>query len=173
VLLFSLRPPAPAVAQSAMPKLKLNAELVLTADFCTSELKRGNWGGYKEKFSIGEKLCPLLESELPSLFASMKKSDHVPAPNATDADVVLVPKVGDIGATAGRKRELVVVVEWTALDRSGKTLWVQTIQATGQGKAGSAFSHGKNMRLLSDDAVKDALAKSEEAIRSAPLKPAQ
>jgi hypothetical protein len=38
---------------------------------------------------------------------------------------------------------------------------------------GSAFSHGKNMRLLSDDAVKDALAKSEEAIRSAPLKLAQ
>ena len=33
---------------------------------------------------------------------------------------------------------------------------------------GNAFSHGKNMRKINDDAAQDALAKSEEAIRAAP-----
>jgi len=173
MLLVSSRLPAQAPAQPAPTKLKLKAELVLTQDFCTSEMKRGNgWTTVKEKFPIGEKLCPLLETELPSLFVSMKKSEQIPAPNATDADVILFPKVGDIGATektwAHSKRELVVVIEWTALDRNGKTLWVQTIQATGEAKMGNAFTHGKNMKLIDEEAVKDALAKSEEAIRSAP-----
>ena len=162
---------AQEAAQSPPPKLKLNAELVLTADFCNAELKRGNgWTTVKEKFPIGEKLCPLLEAELPSVFASMKKSDHVPAPNTADADVILVPKVGDIGATmknmAHSKRELVIVLEWTALNRAGNAVWVQTIQASGRENMGNVFSHGKDMKKINDDAVNDALAKSEEAMRS-------
>ena len=160
---------APATAQSVPPKLNLKADLVLTTAFCSAEMKRGNgWTTAKERFPVGEQLCPLLAADLPSLFASMEKSDKVPAPNTTDADVILVPKIGDIGATMGRKQELVVVLEWTALDRAGRPLWVQTIEGTAHEKAGSAFSHGKHVRLLNDAAVRDALAKSEEAIRSAP-----
>ena len=79
-----------------------------------------------------------------------------------------MPKIGDIGATLGRKRELVIELEWTALDRTGKTLWVRTIQTTGQTKFGNAFTRGKNSRAMDDAAVKDALAKSEAAIRTAP-----
>jgi hypothetical protein len=168
-LMSSLWLAPPAAAQSVAPKLKLNAELVLTADFCNAELKSGNgFSTPKDKYPIGKKLCPLLETELPSLFTSLKKSDSVPAPNATGADVILVPKLGDIGATRGYKRELVVVIEWTAMDRAGKTLWVQTIEATVQGKAGSVYSHGKHLREMTDEAVKTALAESEDAIGSAP-----
>jgi hypothetical protein len=169
LLLASSPLPAQAPPQPEPPKLKLNAELVLTTDFCTAQLKRGNgWTTMKETFPIGSQLCPLLESQLPSLFTSMKKSTQVPTPNTSDADVVLVPKIGDIGATLSRKRELVIELEWTALDRAGKTLWVQTIQATGETKFGNTFTRGKNSRAMDNAAVQDALAKSEAAIRSAP-----
>jgi hypothetical protein len=168
-LIFAFGLTTPMPAQPVTPKLKLDAELVLTTEFCSAELKSGNGiSTVKDRYQIGEKLCPLLEAELPSLFASLRKSDSVPAPNATSAGVVLIPKMGDIGATRGNKRELVVVVEWTALDRAGKTLWVQTIEATVQGKAGSAYTHGKHVKAMTVEAANAVLAKSGDAIGSAP-----
>jgi hypothetical protein len=168
-LIFAFGLSAPMAAQPVTPKLKLDAELVLTPEFCSAELKSGNgFSTVKDRYQIGEKLCPLLEAELPSLFTSLRRSEGVPAPNATSAGVILVPKMGDIGATRGNKRELVVVVEWTALDRTGKTLWVQTIEATVQGKAGSAYTHGKHLKAMTVEAANAVLAKSEDAIRSAP-----
>jgi hypothetical protein len=173
VAFISMLLPWAASSQSAPPKLKLNAELVLTSDFCTSEMKRGNGlTSVKEKFPVGEKLCPGLESELPAIFASLKKVDQIPAPGTSAADIILVPKVGDIGATqkslAFSKRELVVILEWTALNREGKTLWVSTVQATGKRNMGNVFTHGKNMRKINEDVADDAIEKSVQTISSAP-----
>jgi hypothetical protein len=157
-LIFAFGLTTPMPAQPVTPKLKLDAELVLTTEFCSAELKSGNgFSTVKDRYQIGEKLCPLLKSE-----------DSVPAPNATNSGVILIPKMGDIGATRGNKRELVVVVEWTALDRAGKTLWVQTIEATVQGKAGSAYTHGKHVKAMTLEAANAVLAKSEDAIGAAP-----
>jgi hypothetical protein len=172
VALLSIVVPWTAWSQSA-PKLNLNAELVLTSEFCTSEMKRGNGlTTVKEKFPVGEKLCPGLKSEVPSIFASLKQVDQIPAPNTSTADIILVPKIGDIGATqkslAFSKRELVVILEWTALNSEGKTLWVSTVQASGKRNMGNMFTHGKNMRKINDDVVDDAIEKSIETIISAP-----
>jgi hypothetical protein len=154
-----------AVAQSVPAKLKLNAELVLSPEFCSSEFKRGNgWTAAKERYPVGAKLCPVLEAELPALFLSMKKSEQVPAPNATNADVILVPKIQDISATM---KELVVEVEWTALDRAGKTLWVQAIQASGTGKV-RGLGTGKLQRKHNEAAIDEVIAKSKDAISSSP-----
>jgi len=165
----------PGFAQSQAPpaKLNINAELVLTPDFCSAEMKRGNgFASVKEKFPIGEKLCPGLESGLPSVFAALKKVDQIPAPTTSTADIVLVPKIEDVGATqkayAFSKRELVVVVEWTALDRQGKTLWVGTVQATAKRNMGNTFTHGKNMRKINEEVAEDAVEKSIQTISTAP-----
>ena len=173
VALVSMMLPWVASSQSAPPKLKLNVELVLTSDFCTAEMKRGNGlTSVKEKFPVGEKLCPGLVSQLPAIFASLKKVDQIPALNTSTADIILVPKVGDIGATqktlAFSKRELVVILEWTALNREGKTLWVSTVQANGKRNMGNVFTHGKNMRKINDDVADDAIEKSVQAISTAP-----
>jgi len=154
-----------AVAQTVPAKLKLNAELVLTPEFCSSQFKRGNgWSTPKERYPVGAKLCPALEAELPELFLSVKKSEQVPAPNASNADVILVPKIQDISATM---KELVVEVEWTALDRAGKTLWVQAIQASGTGKVRS-LGTGKLQKKHNEAAVDEIIAKSKETIGSSP-----
>src|SRR4051794_30346175 len=104
----------PPLAAQQTQKLKLNAALVLTPEFCNSELKRGNgWTSVKEDFRVGERLCPGLAEALSSVFASLRKDDSPPVPNAGTDDVILIPKVGDIGATqkslAFSKREMVVV----------------------------------------------------------------
>jgi len=174
ILPAALSIPSPRVsAGQAVPQTKLNAVLVLSEEFCHSNLKRGNgWTSVKEEFDVGEDLCHGLAESLSPVFASLSRQYEVPAPGAGETDIILIPKVGDIGATqkiyAFSNRELVVILEWTVLDRSGKTLWVGTIEASAKRHMGNAFTHGKNMRKIREDVVADAVRKSVEAIGSVP-----
>ncbi len=69
---------------------------------------------------------------------------------------------------ANSKRELLVVLEWTAKDKSGKTVWVETIQGTAKEKEGNGFSHTKHAKVLSAKSVNDAAAKSAAAMSASP-----
>lgn len=171
-LVFALIP-WPASSQSASPKLNLSAELVLTSDFCSAEMKKGNGlTSAKDKFLVGKTICSRIVDPMSPIFASFTKLDVVPAPNSSTADVVLVPKVGHIGATqksfAFSNRELVVILEWTALDRQGKTLWIGTVRAEAKRHMGNVITHGDNMRKITDDVVYEAIQKSIQTIGSAP-----
>ena len=127
---------AVAPAQSAQPQtfstLAIKADVVLSPEFCATTMKKGSVWTVKESFAVGENTCPKLETELAKIFTGLSRISKLPEPNDGAADIILVPKFGDIGATmavgAFSNRELVVVLEWTALDRAGKTLWVQTVQ---------------------------------------------
>ena len=56
------------------------------------------------------------------------------ASSSGEAQLVLTPRFVDIGATqkafAFSDRELVVLVEWTVKDKSGKSVWIETVQGS-------------------------------------------
>ena len=160
-------------AQSSRPTLKLSAELVLTPDFCAIKKAEGNGiTSYKDKFEVGKKLCAALAERLPSVFEHLNKVEAIPQGDEAGSDLVLIPKMGDVktklGAMAFSKRDVEVAIEWTALDRTGKTLFVTIVEGTGESHKGNVFTHAKNATKANDEVIKDLTDKSINAIASAP-----
>ena len=144
-------------AQPASQPVSLKAALVLTPEFCATKTKKGTWGINQETFPVGKTACEELEPIIKTAFTSLTRVDD-PA-KATDEQLVLTPKFVDVGATqkafAFSNRELTVLIEWTARDKSGKTVWIETIQGTAKRHMGNAFTHGSNVKHIVEDAVKD------------------
>ncbi len=138
-------------------KLALSAEVVLTQEFCSTKTKKGDFVSGKETFEVGKAACAEIEPALKKVFQSLIRVDSVPS--AGDTQVVLLPRFVDVGATrtalAFSNRELVVLVEWTVKDKSGNTLWLETVQGSSKHHMGNLFTHGKNVRLVVNDSVKD------------------
>ena len=44
------------------------------------------------------------------------------------------------------KRELVLVLEWTACEKSGKVLWLETVEGSAKRRIGNTFTHGSNLK---------------------------
>jgi hypothetical protein len=155
------------LAQNQTPpvpqKLSLTAALVLTPEFCETVNKKGG-----EKFPVGKTACTELEPVLQRSFASLTRVDD--SSEAGDAQVVLEPKFADVGATqkafAFSKRELVVIVEWTVRDRSGKAIWLETVQGSAQRHIGNAFTHGSNLKHIVEDSVQDVAEQSAAKMSS-------
>jgi len=175
-LLYSLALPVVCVtAWSQTPsapttKLALSAALVLTPEFCATKTKKGTWGINQETFPIGKAACDELEPTLKDTFLSLS---HVQdASSAGGAQLVLIPKLVDAGATqtlgAFSNRELVVMVEWTVKDKGGKTVWVETVQGSAKHHMGNAFTHGKNVKLIVNDSVKDMAEQSAAKMAASP-----
>lgn len=145
-----------AKAPAAQP-VPLNAALVLTPEFCATKSKKGTWGINEETFPVGKVACEELAPIVKAAFTSMKRVDD--ATTAGNVQLVLTPKFVDIGATqktfAFSNRELTVVMEWTARDPSGKTVWIETIEGTAKHHMGNAFTHGSNVKHIVEDSVKD------------------
>ncbi|MFZ1134768.1 MAG: hypothetical protein WAN69_07470 [Candidatus Korobacteraceae bacterium] len=167
---FILAAAISAHAQSSTPtdsRLKLQAQLVLTPEFCATKYGE-NHSAFKveDAWEVGSAACTELEPALKGTFSSLTVVT-TPA-SSSDADVVLTPKFVNTSATktmwANSKRELLVVLEWTAKDKSGKTVWVETIQGTATEKEGNGFSHTKHAKTLSAKSVNDAAAKSAAAM---------
>jgi hypothetical protein len=171
-------------AQPASQAVSLNATLVLTPEFCATKTKKGTWGINQETFPVGKTACQELEPIIKTAFTSFSRVED-PAKTA-DAQLVLTPKFVDVGATqktfAFSNRELTVLIEWTARDKSGKPVWIETIQGTAKRHMGNAFTHGSNVKHIVEDAVKDlaeqAVAKIEASpeiakVAAPPAKPAQ
>ena len=170
---------AAAAAQGSLledKKLALKAVLVLSPEFCAAVKKQGDkfWTG-EEKFEIGKADCAELEPALRAVFAELTRVDGVPS-TANAGQLVLMPRLADASATRPTQitifnkptKEMVVVLEWTAKDSSGKTVWIETIQGTTQHRRGMMESVKKNVKLMAEAAVKDAAEKSAAKMASSP-----
>ena len=161
-----------AAKQSAEGKYPLEAILVLTSSQCSEESKKGNWVIGKEKYRMGELLCPAAESAVQQLFEKYTRVEAVPEKGSATGKVILTPRLVDLEttrtATAFGKRKMVLLVEWTAADESGKVFWAQTVQADTQEKSGNMFTAGKHRRKMLESVQKDLSLKSVQAMRTSP-----
>ena len=157
--------PAQEQTQPAPQKLSLTAALVLTPEFCDTVNKKGH-----EKFNVGKAACAELEPALKGIFASLTRVED--SSKAGDAEVVLEPKFADVGTTqknfAFSNRELVVLVEWTVRDQSGKAIWIDTAQGSAKRHMGNAFTYGSNKKHILEDSVRDMAEQSAAKMSSSP-----
>lgn len=149
-------PPAPQ-------KLALTAALVLTPEFCATVNKMGH-----DKFPVGKTACTELEPVLKGIFTSLTRVDD--SSKAGDAQVVLEPKFADLATHHGfSSRELVVLVEWTVRDQSGKAVWIESVQGSAKRRLGTGFgTYGKNLKHIVEDSVQDMAEQSAAKMSSSP-----
>jgi hypothetical protein len=159
-------------AKPAGAKLSLKAALVLTPEFCDTKIKPKGSALTKEwgSFDVGKAACEQLEPALKDAFSSLTR---VPAPPAAqEAQLVLLPRIVDVNATtaigAFSNREMVVVLEWTAKDPAGNTVWLETVQGSAKHHMGNLFTFKKNQVLIVTDSVKDAAVQSAGKMSSSP-----
>jgi hypothetical protein len=164
-----------ADSQTAPPsdtKLPLKAVLVLTPEFCATKPSKGSWATIKEKFEVGKVACTELEPALKEVFSSLTVMTALPAGEAKDAQVVLIPRFVDVAANttigAFSNREMDVFLEWTIKDMSGKTVWLETVEGSSKHHMGNMFTHSKNVKLIATDSVKNAASESAKKMSSAP-----
>jgi hypothetical protein len=167
-LCCTLLPTLSVIAQnqtSAPQKLSLTAALVLTPEFCATVNKKGH-----EKFSVGKAACTELEPVLKGIFTSLTRVDD--SSKIGDAQVVLEPKFADVAATqkafAFSNRELVVLVEWTVRDQSGRVVWIETVQGSATRHGGNAFTYRGNLKHIVKDSVQDMAEQSAAKMSSSP-----
>lgn len=157
-------------------KLALKAALVLTPEFCATEMKVGHTksGGDiidQETFEIGKAACAELPLALKGVFSSLTLITAEPL--AGEAQIVLFPRITDLELNKkgyrGYKQDLDVLLEWTVKDISGKTVWIETVQGTAKRRWARTRSSEKNsLTLTVEDSLKDAVEQSAAKMSSAP-----
>jgi len=153
-------------------KLPIKAALVLTPEFCATKIKPKGSALTKEwgTFEVGKAACEQLEPALKEAFFSLRRVAAPPA--AQEAQLVLLPRIVDVNATtamgAFSNREMVVVLEWTAKDPAGNTVWLETVQGSAKHHMGNLFTFKKNQVLIVTDSVKDAAVQSASKMSSSP-----
>jgi hypothetical protein len=157
---------ARAQDQPAPPKpLNLTAALVLTPEFCATIDKK-----HSEKFEVGKAACAQLEPVLTKIFTKLTRVDD--ASKAADAQVVLQPRISEVGGTekafAFSTRELVILMEWTVRDHDGKILMLDTAQGTGKRHMGNMYTYKSNLKHIVEDATQDMAEQSAQKIAAAP-----
>jgi len=162
-LLLTLSVMAQNQTPPALQKLSLTAALVLTPEFCATVNKKGH-----DKFPVGKTACTELEPALKGIFTSLTRIDD--SSKAGDAQVVLEPKFADVGAarTGLNHRELVVLVEWTVRDQSGKAIWIETVQGSAKNHLGNAFTYRSDLKHVVKDSVQDMAEQSAAKMSSSP-----
>jgi hypothetical protein len=170
--LFLVATFAPAHGQAISQtdaRLPLKAALFLTPEFCATVTKRGHFTT-KEEFEIGNAACTELEPVLKTVFPHLARVEA--ATSYGDAQVVLLPRFVDVGATIGvtafSNREMTVLLEWTVKDMSGNTIWLETVQGSAKHHVGNMFSYKKNCKLIAEDSIRDAAEQSASKMASAP-----
>src|SRR3989442_1616362 len=144
-LLAALLSQEPVQARQATEgKYPLEAILVLTPDQCETQSKKGNWVIGKEKYQVGEFLCPAAEAAVQQVFEKYTRVETLSDDERAPGKVILTPRFVDLEATrtatAFGRRKMVLLVEWTATDHSGKVLWVQTVEGNSHEKTGNLFT---------------------------------
>lgn len=157
-----------ACGQTTSPtdqKLNLNVAVVIDAGFCATKIKKNH-----ETFEVGKAACEVFNSAFEHGFSSVTNV-------ATDKDVaaaqaIITPKFVDVSATktmgAFSSRELTVLLEWTVKDRSGRTVWIETVQGSGKNHMGNAFTYKTDLREIIRYAVQDLAHKSLAAMDASP-----
>lgn len=173
MLVFTVLVCAGAGTQTSPPpegKLQLRAVLLLTAEFCTSKLIHGGAvDETKNGLEVGEAACIDLEPPLKNVFAELTAITD--EQKKGDAQLVLIPKFVDVGVrldgiTAFSNQKLTLLLEWTAKDAAGRTVWLETVKGSATRHIGNMFTAGKNLKVIVDDAVKDAATESARKISS-------
>jgi hypothetical protein len=152
---------APAPGQ----KLNLSAAVVLDPQFCATKIKKNH-----EEFEVGRAACDSLKPILEQGFTGL--TSVAAAADAVDAQLVLAPRFVDVSATktmgAFSTRELTVLLEWTVKDKSGRTVWIETVQGTGKNHMGNGFTYKTDLKEIIRYAVKDLAQNSVAAMDASP-----
>jgi len=165
VLLAVCTPGRGQVASPTDQKLNLNVAVVVDPDFCTTKLKKNH-----ETFEVGRAACDVFKSALEQGFSTV--TSVATEKDAVVAQAILVPRFVDVSATktmgAFSTRELTVLLEWTVKDKSGRTVWIETIQGSGKNHMGNSFTYKKDLKEIIEYAVQDLAQKSVVAMDSSP-----
>lgn len=152
-------------APSTDQKLNLRAALVLAPDFCATKMKKN-----KENFEVGKVACEVFGTAFEQGFSSL--TTVAAAASSANAQVVLLPRFVDLSATktmgAFSNRELTVLLEWTVKDKSGRTVWIETVQGSGKNHIGNAFTYKTDLKEIIHYAVKDLAHKSVAEMDASP-----
>jgi hypothetical protein len=146
-------------ASAAGGKMASTAIVVLTHEFCTSKVRTGNSVLGYDVFRPGRLLCPSAEEAVRNSFERVIRMETVPKPEDSGGHLVLVPKFADMEATKALvgKRNMTLLLEWSAIDPGGKIVWVQTVE-------GDARKKGASHEKIGEELMRDLVAKSTEAI---------
>jgi hypothetical protein len=92
---------------------------------------------------------------------------------AGKADAILIPKVTKFdesyGLWAASKHQMVMIMEWNLKDRDNhKDLWLDSIDARGEGKMGNVFSYKGNHLKILQGLFDDLSAKTQKALLESP-----
>lgn len=155
---------------SGNQKLPLNAALVLTPEFCASKVEKGH-GNLRDTFQVGKAACTELEPTLRNIFFSLSRVQSESA--SGNAEIVLLPRITDASATLAKTREMVLLLEWTVKDRSGKTVWLDTVQGSAKHKTEGVFRYSnknlnKTLNHMVEDAMEDAAEQSASKMSASP-----
>jgi hypothetical protein len=140
-------------------KIAGTAIVVLTHEFCTAEVRTGNSIVGHNIFRPGPELCARAEEAARNSFESVIRMETAPKPADTGGHLVLVPRFADMeAATHFIGGDVALLLEWSAIDPSGKILWVQTIEL-------DAKTNVKSNKKTVERLLQDMTTKSAEAIR--------
>lgn len=147
-------------------KLAVRAALVLTPALCATKMK--DKAG--ETFEIGKPACTELEPALRGVFSNLTVAGDPSA--AENAQIVILPRFVAVDRTAAvtsfSNRKMIVLLEWTVKDSSGKTVWLETVQGSATGHGGTIGRVSKNRKRVVALAVKDAAEQSATKMQSSP-----
>ena len=137
------------------------AIIVLTRELCTVGATTVSSRGGDEVFRPGRLICPAAEEAARNSFERVIRMESAPKPEDAGGHLVLIPRFADMEATAPliRKRNMSLLLEWSAIDPSGKILWAQTVEGKAQ-RGGAAGPHQKIVEMV----MRDLIAKSTDAI---------
>ena len=117
-------------------------------------------------------LRPATESAVQQVFEKYTLVETLPEKGTAPGNIVLTPRFVDLEntrtATAFGKRKMVLLMEWTATDESGKVFWVQTVEGNAQEKTGNLLTAGSHRRKVLESVKKDLSDKSARSMRQSP-----
>jgi hypothetical protein len=143
-------------------RIAFRAVVVLTPEFCGATERSQQWGS---TFEIGEAACTELEPALKQVFPNLTRVAETAS--SGDADVILLPRFANIGISIRQPAELFVWVEWTLKDKSGKTVWIGTVQGYGKHRLGG-LGRKKDLQAIVTGLAKNTAEQSARAMSSAP-----
>ncbi len=146
-------------------KLHLRAALVLDRDFCATKIKKNH-----ETFEVGKAACAEFVSVLQQGYSGVTSGSSTA--DTGEAQVVLIPRFIDLSATktmgAFSTRELTVFLAWTVKDKSGRTVWIETVQGSGKNHMGNGFTYRTDLKEIIHYAIDDLARKSIAEMDASP-----
>ena len=161
---------SPTVLPEPRPenKIPLVVGLVMDKSFRDYGLSVDQVGG-PATYPVGAYLSSYAERVSRNLFKKVTVYDSVGAAVAPDkSDVILVPKAVRSGYFDERPLKVLLCVEWTVLDRTGKqTLWLTTIESEAT-EYPDLFSHVQQESAAFQQVFDELCARTLKAFRESP-----